>query len=49
MKSCIGASILAQGIVKTVSKEEGLAGKTVSVEYKYHSRFGVVKIVDKKS
>ena len=50
MKSCIGNSIFVQGLVKQINDNtEVCVGKSVTVEWKYHPRFGVLKIVDKKS
>jgi len=49
IKSCIGASIFLQGLVKQMPVEGAFSGKSVIVEYKYHPRFGVVKIIESKS
>ena len=48
-KSCIGLNIFIQGLVKQISVDAKVyVGKTVVTERKYHPRFDVVKIVDKK-
>lgn len=50
MKSCIGTSIFIQSLVKQLSDDTDVyKGKTVAVDFKYHPRFGIVKIVDTKS
>ena len=50
MKSCIGTNIFIQNFVKQLSEDtEAHAGKTISVDFKYHPRFGMVKFVDAKS
>src|SRR5579859_653058 len=50
MKSCIGTSIVIQSLVKQLSDDtEVYKGKTVAVDFKYHPRFGIVKIVAAKS
>jgi hypothetical protein len=50
MKSCIGIKIFIESLAKQISTDADVyAGKTIVVETKYHPRFGVVKIVEKKS
>jgi len=49
MKSCIGITIFVKGLVKQVLEDtEVYKGKTVAVDFKYHPRFGMVKLVDTK-
>jgi len=48
IKSCIGASIFVQGLVKQIGVEGAFKGKEIQMEWKYHPRFGVVKIIDRK-
>jgi hypothetical protein len=38
-----------QGLVKQMHVEGAFSGKSIIVEYKYHPRFGVVKIIESKS
>ena len=50
MKSCIGVGIFVQSLLKQISKDTSVyEGKSIIVESKYHHRFGLVKIVDRKS
>lgn len=50
MKSCISMKIFVESLAKQISiNVDAYDGKTVVVETKYHPRFEVVKIVDKKS
>ena len=48
MKSYIGINIFIQGLVKQFSiNADVYIGKTIQMEWKYHPRFGIVKIVEK--
>jgi hypothetical protein len=47
LKSCIGINIFIQSLSRQLLND--FDNKTISVEYKYHPRFGIVKIIDKAS
>ena len=50
LKSCIAINIFIQGLIRQLYTDTSFyTNKTITIDFKYHRRFGIVKVIDRPS